>query len=357
MTAVMGDRASGGRDPLSRDVLFRQVGTLTGAVLLGFLAMALREVDAEATGPLVQASTITAGAVIATLLVPWHRLPAPIHTAVPFVFLAVAYLARQATGGPDSAYAQLALLPVFWVAVYGTRLELGAVMAAAAGLLAAPMLAEGEVGQAWVRSAPMIVGGGAVAFLVHRFFTGIRRQSDRLHVFAGTDPLTGAANRRAWDAELASALARAARGGVPLSMALIDLDEFKGYNDRLGHQAGDRLLKESAAAWRGILRASDVLARIGGDEFAVLLPGCPLDMAASIADRLRTAVPAAHCSVGVALWDGRESAVGFQARADRALYDAKEAGRDRVEIIAATDGLHIEVVEDAARHARRGERV
>jgi len=348
--------SSARQDPLSREALFRQVGTLVGAVLLGFLSMALGEADEVASGLLVQASTLTAATVIATLMVPWHRLPIRLHTLVPLVFLVVAYLARRATGGTDSAYAQLALLPVFCVAVYGTRFELGVMIAAAGALLAIPLLDEGASSQAWVQTLAMLFGGSAVALVVHRFLDRLRHQSTRLQAAAGTDPLTGAANRRAWDDELSSELARAARDGMPLSMALLDLDNFKAYNDRHGHQGGDRLLKETAAAWRGILRVTDVLARIGGDEFAVLLPGCALEMAATIADRLRASVPtSAGCSVGVAVWDARETAPEFVARADRALYDAKERGRDRV-VITSDDGVRVELADGLPR-AYRDERV
>ena len=340
----MEGQPTGRRDPLSREALFRQVGALVGAVLLGFLSMAVREVDGQRAGLLVQASTVTAAIAMATLAVPWQRLPYLFHTLMPFVLLAVVYLAREATGGADSAYGQLALLPIFWVAVYGTRLELSGIVLAAAALLATPVLGAGGTGQEWMGDHAILVGGGVVAFFVHRFFARIRHENDRLQVFAGTDPLTGAANRRAWDDELASALVRAVREGLPLSVSLLDLDDFKGYNDQHGHQAGDRVLKEAAAAWRGILRASDMLARVGGDEFAVLLPGCPLDMAATISDRLRAAVPAAvRCSVGVAVWDGRESAPEFLARADRALYEAKDRGRDRVVIVPDPDGPRIEL--------------
>ena len=87
-------RASDRQDPLSRESLFRQVGALVGAVLLGFLSMAVREVSADRTGMLVQASTVTAATVIVTLIVPWGRLPNLAHTFIPFVFLLVAFLAR-----------------------------------------------------------------------------------------------------------------------------------------------------------------------------------------------------------------------------------------------------------------------
>jgi diguanylate cyclase (GGDEF)-like protein len=146
---------------------------------------------------------------------------------------------------------------------------------------------------------------------------------------ARTDSLTGVANRRAWDEELPRELARSARSGQPVSVALLDLDHFKAYNDEHGHQAGDRLLKAAAAAWESRLRKTDLLARYGGEEFAVLLPDCALDNAMEIAERLRTAQPEGTCSIGVADWDGREDLSRLVARADRALYAAKAGGRDR----------------------------
>jgi diguanylate cyclase len=97
---------------------------------------------------------------------------------------------------------------------------------------------------------------------------------------------------------------------------------------RHGHQAGDRLL-EAAAAWQGRLRKTDLLARYGGEELALPLPDCGLDNAMEIAERLRTAQPEGTCSIGVAAWDGRESAAALIARADRALYAAKAGGRNR----------------------------
>jgi diguanylate cyclase len=93
---------------------------------------------------------------------------------------------------------------------------------------------------------------------------------------------------------------------------------------------GDRLLKETAAAWRNTVRSTDLLARYGGEEFALLAPACPLEDVGFLADRLRAVVPGgATVSIGVAAWDGQESADELVARADSALYAAKEGGRDR----------------------------
>jgi diguanylate cyclase (GGDEF)-like protein/PAS domain S-box-containing protein len=148
---------------------------------------------------------------------------------------------------------------------------------------------------------------------------------------ARTDQLTGLPNRRAWDHELPRELSRARRTGEPLSLAIIDLDRFKAYNDTYGHPAGDRLLRVAAAAWSERLRATDVLARYGGEEFAVLLPGCDAHSAAKVVEALRAAVPEDEtCSIGVATWDDAEDADALVARADQALYAAKAAGRDRV---------------------------
>ncbi|WP_051221859.1 diguanylate cyclase [Conexibacter woesei] len=152
-----------------------------------------------------------------------------------------------------------------------------------------------------------------------------------LDALARTDQLTGLANRRTWDDELPRELARARRNGEPLSVAILDLDRFKSYNDTYGHPAGDRLLRGAAAAWTERLRTTDLLARYGGEEFAVLLPGCDTAAAAQVVEHLRAAVPDDEtCSIGLATWDGDESCDTLVARADTALYRAKDGGRNRV---------------------------
>jgi hypothetical protein len=103
----------------------------------------------------------------------------------------------------------------------------------------------------------------------------LEQQADLLHEAAMRDPLTGLPNRRAWNASLQAALQRAARDGAPLALALVDLDHFKSFNDTYGHQAGDRLLKEAAAAWSANLRAVDLLARYGGESSSRCCPAPP----------------------------------------------------------------------------------
>jgi diguanylate cyclase (GGDEF)-like protein len=165
------------------------------------------------------------------------------------------------------------------------------------------------------------------ALLAHEAAAVIDRADalDFLTDEARTDPLTGLPNRRAWDAELQRAMAQRQQ----LSVAMLDLDHFKEFNDTYGHPAGDRLLKETTAAWREQVRTGDLLARVGGEEFALLL-SCGAREALEIVERLRERVSQNRtCSAGIAAHQPGESAEALLARVDRALYDAKAEGRDR----------------------------
>lgn len=158
----------------------------------------------------------------------------------------------------------------------------------------------------------------------------------RLAQDAEIDPLTGAANRRAWDVHLADAVQAAHRNGADLTLVMLDLDHFKTYNDTHGHQAGDALLRQCVNAWRQTIRPEDILARYGGEEFAVLLTSCNSTHAAAVADKLRRAMPAGQtCSAGIATLAAGETPHALLGRADRALYQAKSAGRDRAVLAQA----------------------
>src|SRR4051812_12866225 len=137
----------------------------------------------------------------------------------------------------------------------------------------------------------------------------LRAEVGELTRLARTEPLTGLANRRGWDEQLDREVAQARRSGRTISVALLDLDDFKGFNDAYGHQAGDRLLVAAAAAWQGQLRDGDVLCRWGGDEFAALLPDCSEDEAREIISRVTPITPSLQsCGAGVAEWDCVETA-------------------------------------------------
>jgi diguanylate cyclase (GGDEF)-like protein len=223
--------------------------------------------------------------------------------------------------------------------------------------LVAPVLL---LGQAWGRSgidaAAIGVGSIALFLLVVARMAGLIRQVEQqaaqLETLAEHDPLTGAANRRAWDRTLPVEMDRARRAGTPLAVALLDLDHFKVFNDTYGHQAGDQLLRSATEAWRSLLRSSDLLARYGGEEFAVLLPSSTLGEAVEVVDRLRLATPLAQTfSAGVALWHDAETSDQTVARADRALYQAKQAGRNQV-LPAGTRAAPSRLDQDPARMAR-----
>jgi diguanylate cyclase (GGDEF)-like protein len=138
-------------------------------------------------------------------------------------------------------------------------------------------------------------------------------------------------NRRAWDDHLEREVARMRRTGRPLSVAVIDLDHFKAFNDHYGHLVGDQLLKSAAGAWTSALRTSDVLARWGGEEFAILMPDTPADEALQILSRLSARTPMGQTlSGGFVTTSDEVHAERLMAGADVAVYSAKAAGRNRI---------------------------
>jgi diguanylate cyclase (GGDEF)-like protein len=148
---------------------------------------------------------------------------------------------------------------------------------------------------------------------------------------AHRDGLTGLPNRREWDEVLGREIARAQRSGRPLALAVLDLDHFKDFNDRHGHLAGDDLLRAAAQAWRACLRAPDVLARWGGEEFAVLFPDSTAEEATLVLRRLRAVTPEGQSfSAGVVQYRPGEEPASVMAAADSLMYEAKAQGRDGV---------------------------
>ncbi|WP_231716706.1 GGDEF domain-containing protein [Burkholderia ubonensis] len=158
---------------------------------------------------------------------------------------------------------------------------------------------------------------------------------------ANRDFLTGALSRKGFEAVARALLVKAGRQGLPISLLIVDLDHFKSINDTLGHVGGDTVLREFVRVTQMQLRRGDVLGRIGGEEFAVLLPATGLDDARRFAERLRNAAiaqpvatVAGPCiysiSGGLAAWRSGETLDHLSRRADTALYEAKRSGRNRV---------------------------
>jgi diguanylate cyclase (GGDEF)-like protein len=188
--------------------------------------------------------------------------------------------------------------------------------------------------------ARSLVAQGRIALENARLHNLVRRQ-------AQTDELTDLANRRRFMSALAQEIARTSRFGMPLSLVLLDLDRFKRVNDRCGHQVGDLVLRKTADAVRSHIRGTDLAARIGGEEFAILLPGSDLAGAVTFAEKLRLEIRRevvvesvrwpTTASFGVAEFRGGMSIETLVGAADRALYKAKAEGRNRVHTAEADE--------------------
>jgi diguanylate cyclase (GGDEF)-like protein len=196
---------------------------------------------------------------------------------------------------------------------------------------AVKLRARGRLDAELQRALELFADGASVALRNAHLYQQARRESR-------TDPLTGLLNRRAFDAQLELEVQRARRLGYPVGLLMIDVDEFKDVNDRHGHPAGDETLRQLSGLFSGRLRRSDVVARLGGEEFAIVLPGAVVGQVVTVAEKLRTAVgelsmPRVTISVGGAsLAAARASAATLLDQADRALYAAKRHGRNQVRV-------------------------
>jgi diguanylate cyclase (GGDEF)-like protein len=181
----------------------------------------------------------------------------------------------------------------------------------------------------------LVAAEGGWALLAMLPFTSVlyllsreRSKVVRLSELTYSDDLTAAANRRAFDERLVVEHSRAVRAESDLSICMIDVDRLKTYNDTFGHPAGDDLLRRVVEEWLAVLRPEVLLARIGGDEFALILPDASCEAAEAVIERVRRATPAeTSISAGAACWDGHEPITEVIERADAALYRAKRNER------------------------------
>ncbi|MFG1420345.1 sensor domain-containing diguanylate cyclase [Roseixanthobacter liquoris] len=171
----------------------------------------------------------------------------------------------------------------------------------------------------------------------------LEEANHKLTQLASLDPLTGALNRRALRQRLDQEMARANAQGTPLAFIMVDVDDFKPYNDRYGHLAGDVALKEVAQCMRAASRADDAVCRFGGEEFLLLLPHTPQAEARKVAERVRQSIATSTAlperltvSAGVHVYTPSEKGLPIDrliAQADAALYEAKRNGKNRVEML------------------------
>lgn len=201
--------------------------------------------------------------------------------------------------------------------------------------------------------------------LLYAAFTDIterKRKESELHRLATTDPLTGALNRRAFTERALAEGERARRGGYPVSLVICDLDHFKAINDTYGHARGDTVLKRFTAIVQELIRPSDTLGRVGGEEFALVLPGSDADAAQRVAERVRARFAAepiaggepilATASFGVSGWPQHLTFDAALQAADTALYAAKAAGRDCVRVAGGEADAKIVPIASASRNGR-----
>lgn len=193
----------------------------------------------------------------------------------------------------------------------------------------------------WVNALHVALVFGMLSALAAFYRRTVLIAEDRLRKQATLDPLTGLNNRRHFETLATHVLARSQRDGTPVTLLLCDVDHFKRVNDERGHAVGDEVLMAIARMLGQNLRDGDVVARWGGEEFVALMPASPLDKACATAERIRAAVQATPLEVdatplaltlsfGVAQVHGVQDLHAAIARADKALYDAKNAGRNRV---------------------------
>ncbi len=361
----------------------RPPSTAPGGLLLR--ALALRRpwlVDAPTPGGLRIGAREAAAcrAALVLLLVPYVLWVDPPRTAALLVVVAVAAVAHIAwwlylrRGGEVRHLAALGTIVTDTVAIgvavtlvgglrspvvflWGANLAVGAVWLGLAWTLPALLVAGGWFLGIAVSGAGMPVSvtdaqyatlaGGALLALV--FLTGLIAQRQRLALAAAetrarTDALTGLANRAAFEERLEQEIERVVRYGHPLSLALLDLDDFKQVNDLYGHLAGDDALRRVGRELAGAIRRVDLAARLGGEEFAVLLPETGTTEALALVRRLGGAIrlpsddtPSLTASAGVATCPAHaDRSEDLLAAADEALYRAKRAGKDRTMVAETT---------------------
>jgi diguanylate cyclase (GGDEF)-like protein len=315
----------------------------TGAVLFGAAALVTvlglvlphqPQVDEDG----LAAVAIGCGAMAAMLAAGGERLPlwTPhvwLAWGTGMVSLALLFNGERnggAAGGDEMYYLWVVLLAAYYLGRAGTAAQVALIAAAYTVTLVA--IDPGPIGPSrWLTTVGLAIGSAVVVRLLSE---RVERLLAELRLAASTDPLTGLQNRRAFEERLAEELARARRTGEAFGLVLADVDHFKQLNDRHGHASGDEALIELGRQLRAEMRAVDTVARIGGDEFAILLPATDADGAGGAAARIAALVGGSGAmptvSAGSAAYgpDGR-TIDDLMRAADARLYASKRRGEPR----------------------------
>lgn len=254
----------------------------------------------------------------------------------------IAY-AIATTPGPGDA-ALLYALPVFWTTFFFGRRGAAAILVCVAvgHLIALVMMpAVDSYPGRWIDVMVSVCGVALVVLVLeHRNEMLLERLAEE----ARTDPLTGLLNRRGFDEHAVREVAHVRRDGSPIALATLDIDFFKQVNDEWGHLMGDRVLANLARVLTTECRVIDVVARLGGEEFAVLMPGSDETGAEAFVERVRAALasprpelPAVRISAGIVAMTRSPDLATMLEGADRALYAAKRGGRDRTVVLDRDD--------------------
>lgn len=287
------------------------------------------------------AGGVAIAVVIAALVVPWPRLPRAAQPAIPMIHLVSTCVAVAAHGGLGSPLLSTLLVPLLWLAIYerGAAFKLGLSIAA---LFVLSQVPRGEDHDAVLLGINTVTVGCAVLPTVRTLVRGQRHLTAALNDAAERDPLTGLPNRRALDRRVEAISSDERQRGVGL--LFVDLNRFKEVNDTFGRDAGDELLVEVAHRLARCVRGSDVVARVGGDEFVIVCGG-DSQTAVAMVDRIRTSIAGepfqlgSNCvelsaSVGLSHSADRDADAAELLRiADQEMYAAKRA-RSHTAVVA-----------------------
>lgn len=293
----------------------------------GLLYALLWEHEHATALAIIMAAAALGGLIV--LALPWPRILQSSWREIVFgawsgIDLALIVALAALDGGGDSVFVALFVIPIVFAGLsYPRRLVLGVSAAAVLGYVAVAAASATPAGYALMYAATI----GSTAAMSTWQARNHERRRELLAIASRTDPLTGALNRRGFQRAAAQMLASVVRLEHPASLVLLDLDDFKGYNDAYGHAAGDDLLCWAVRRIEAALRATDALARLGGDEFAILLAGAERPAAEAVVDRVREELAErVDTSWGLACApeDGTDLDALYRS-ADAALYEAKGA--------------------------------